>query len=1261
MAQANGVKRNQEFDTANILHALEAIHNPSTSNDVRRQASDFLEQLKSSDHAFEQGLAFGSDRSQKPLVRHLGLSLLEHVIRHQSHQFDDEQNVRVRSTITDLGRSISHEDPLFVRNKVAELWIELAKRSWALDWFDLDQILCEFWSQGSVYKEFVLTVLENLSEDTFAREDPTAVLRGKDLNTALVEIFTSTSNFSGGIKIGDTTQRIRYGDEGWLARISRYLESYLREPGSDAGPKTTTLKALATLRSAFGWVMSVEIVTAGCLPVACNCMTRSDEDVIMAATDTLIALFSRHNIDQPEVEALVYPLCNTDSVDILQQVYTWSVVGVDEIISQKYAISKKLSELVSLLSDLMVRFSPPGPASLEPLAFLHFLILIAQHQSPIVSIPGVHAWVKLLEMPSWRRDPAVASCVAPLLDVVCSGLIQYDQLPDDTDEPAVIFVSEEIEIFPEKQGFYLNYRRLNASVIEWICYTHLEQALDFILAQVSVTLDETQHSDASFSPGGYQRISPLSLRADSQFAIVDAAYKGLGKWLNAHKHPSHTDVEQVAQRARQRAKTWATEMLSKYRFQDPQIKQRQIKTAVEISSYGLQKDTQFAFVVLEHILSSFIPTNPAHCVYSEAVSELHSYSTGELRRLSLSHADYFSTFYDQLSSKFGDLISQLHVDQRVQVDLKSILFLIVQRASSADADQQQGRLWAFLQPLLEGWQDPENQAAWSNFDAFTKSQRFDAIGDFLASINAVQIEDWTVVQTSQAGAQLQREMSDAFFKLPLRETRVFLSLSTERLEQDSAMHKMISELWMRMIGPVLSAVLQIVRYNHQLHDLSAWPNCNSNQLPAIQRVLRDRYWQSGISEGSMNEFHMKVKSSKTSLEGFASSVRGRIRNNLEQCYSIIHTFGRLGEPFYGMPEVPSMLAAALLSTSGHLSPHHFAVMLLMLPKLIEECPPQLRQQFLTPVLSELLQQVDAKLVSEWMKIGDRKQIKHDEENLSDEMRDDSVLRQTTYKAVNMVSAWLDPKLEVKLSTKKTIVNGNHHANPHETQSMRHFVLSNRHVLEPLLAFCTHALNFKDGKAAHIMVMTVMRIVTAYTNDHYLQGEEAAAVREYISEEIMKAAITALHDGYYADYQQYYAQLIATIWLSYGLPAHVAATETHPAHDRPALTATPRNVLMSLPGTTDAKVDAAAQKLLDDGGLYAKSKKLRAVILNLLEGVRGVRISELGKIDDRGARSRILEKYKAREAAGMQGVEDGQRRDSAGGVDLGGVSEMFGGA
>jgi exportin-5 len=53
-------------------------------------------------------------------------------------------------------------------------------------------------------------------------------------------------------------------------------------------------------------------------------------------------------------------------------------------------------------------------------------------------------------------------------------MIQYDSLPENSEEPAVVFVHHEIEIHPERHGFYLNYRRLCIAVIEWICYTHLE-------------------------------------------------------------------------------------------------------------------------------------------------------------------------------------------------------------------------------------------------------------------------------------------------------------------------------------------------------------------------------------------------------------------------------------------------------------------------------------------------------------------------------------------------------------------------------------------------------------------------------------------------------------------------------------------------------------------------------------------------------------------------------------------------------------------
>merc|ERR1712000_42261 len=129
----------------------------------------------------------------------------------------------------------------------------------------------------------------------------------------------------------------------------------------------------------------------------------------------------------------------------------------------------------------MCQFAPPDVGSLDLGPFLHLLIAMAEHDSLIVSIPVVHSWVKLLEVPSWRKAPVVLQCIGPLLQVSSQRLIQYDQLPEDTQNPVVIFVNEEIELFPERQGFYLNYRKLCSAVVEWTCYAQLEEAMQAVL------------------------------------------------------------------------------------------------------------------------------------------------------------------------------------------------------------------------------------------------------------------------------------------------------------------------------------------------------------------------------------------------------------------------------------------------------------------------------------------------------------------------------------------------------------------------------------------------------------------------------------------------------------------------------------------------------------------------------------------------------------------------------------------------------------
>lgn len=695
--------------------------------------------------------------------------------------------------------------------------------------------------------------------------------------------------------------------------------------------------------------------------------------------------------------------------------------------------------------------------------FLQLTTAVAQHQSLIVSASGMQAWDVLLKNQDWLESQAVTQCIGPILGLAMSRAAQYNHFPEDSEEASVLFVNDFIELFPERQGFYLNYLKTCMSVIERICYAYLDQAIEHMLQETEQSLLHLSAADAGLQIVNYNPRNNTFLQADIQFNAVEAAARGIARWILDHPDADGVAINDEGKRATEKMRAWTTNMLSKYTFRDPATKQRQIKAAVELANRLFPKDTELAFVVLEHILSAFVPPEGPDSTYIDATNDLHQYATSELRRLVTQHADYFATFYEQLEGKLSDLITRKQVEPRVEPDLKSCLFLIIERANNIDLNVRKQRLWNFMEPIHTAWVSDEVQTSLASFEAFCQAQRFTEVGPYMSSIQAGRIDDWSTVALDTRGAELQQQLKTQHL-LPLRQTRVFLSVSTDRLEVGSSMYQTLCELWSPMVQPILEGALRIISYSHRLHDPTQWPDLSSEQVNVARKIMRDRYWQSGITDGSMAEFHNRIRSSKTSLEGFASTVRGRVRSNLEHTYSIIHTFGRLGEVFFSIPQAPQMIAEALINTSQAVRPHHFAVMLLMMPKLIDECPPAYRNQFLTPILAALLQQMDTKCVSEWQQLDQKKQSKDEDENLSDEMRDDSVLRQMIYKAVNMVAFWLHEKRDDQLSNKKSLVNG-HHAGDSvgPPQSMRDFVLSNLTVLEPLLVFCTHVLAVKDTK------------------------------------------------------------------------------------------------------------------------------------------------------------------------------------------------------
>jgi len=252
-SQLNGHRQN---DVSQVLEALQAIYAPNSNNDTRRQATEYLEQAKRHPDAPSQGFTLANDPTQPAALRHYGLTMLEYSIKYKWEDFTVEQGTELRGSVTELAKQTAEDDPVYLRNKVAQLWTEIAKRSWGAEWLDMDEQLVALWQHSLHHQAIVVYVLETLSEEVFNREDATAGLRGSDLGRACVEIFTPTAVLTEHLPTRDKGLDVRCGEQGWLRRLCDNLGYCLSQDYQNQEPvRTMAVKTLNALRAAMPWII----------------------------------------------------------------------------------------------------------------------------------------------------------------------------------------------------------------------------------------------------------------------------------------------------------------------------------------------------------------------------------------------------------------------------------------------------------------------------------------------------------------------------------------------------------------------------------------------------------------------------------------------------------------------------------------------------------------------------------------------------------------------------------------------------------------------------------------------------------------------------------------------------------------------------------------------------------------------------------------------------------------------------------------------
>lgn len=152
-----------------------------------------------------------------------------------------------------------------------------------------------------------------------------------------------------------------------------------------------------------------------------------------------------------------------------------------------FAVGRHLEERPGLVAD-----------KCDLSSWFNLLITIMKAQSLHTSIPALHLWVKLLSSEHYSRLTSLMALAGELLEVCSQRMLRYESLPEDSANPSIVFLNEDVDTVPERHAFLGNYSRFCHQIVEMIVEKQPADALYHLLGQADQVLDHLYDGEPPF-------------------------------------------------------------------------------------------------------------------------------------------------------------------------------------------------------------------------------------------------------------------------------------------------------------------------------------------------------------------------------------------------------------------------------------------------------------------------------------------------------------------------------------------------------------------------------------------------------------------------------------------------------------------------------------------------------------------------------------------------------------------------------------------